>query len=58
MEENIRFAFKTRDGIIHPVNIDGVCTIIDAVFETASSILNGDLKIDPKDIVAFIDVPG
>lgn len=58
MEENIQFAFVTRDGVEHPVNIAGVCSILDAAFEIASSILNGDLQIDPQDIVKIIDIPG
>lgn len=56
--ENIRFTFTTKDGTIHPVNIDGVCSILDAAFEIASSILNGDLGIAPEDIVQITDVPG
>lgn len=58
MGENIQFTFETRDGKVHPVNIDGVCTILDAAFEIASSILNGDLEINPEDIVQITDVPG
>ena len=58
MEENIRFAYVTRDGKVHPVNIAGVCSILDAAFEIASSILNGDLKIDPQEIVRIEDIPG
>ena len=56
--ENIVFAFVTKDGEEHPVNVAGVCTVLDAAFEIASSILNGDLKIDPADIVAIKDIPG
>ena len=58
MGENIRFTFETKDGKVHPVNIEGVCSILDAAFEIASSILNGDLNIDPEDIVQITDVPG
>ena len=58
MEENILFAYVTKDGVEHPVNIAGVRTILDAAFEIASSIMNGDLDIDPKDIVKIIDLPG
>ena len=58
MGENIRFTFETKDGKVHPVNIDGVCSILDAAAEIASSILNGDLNIEPEDIVQITDVPG
>lgn len=58
MEENIQFAYETRDGSIHSVNIAGVHTILDAAFEIASSILNGDLGVDPSDIVKIMDIPG
>ncbi len=58
MQENIRFVFVTRDGAEHPVNIAGVSSILDAAFEIASGIMNGDLRIDPKDIVKIIDIPG
>ena len=58
MEQNIQFAFVTKDGVVHPVNIAGVCNILDAAFEIASSILNGDLDVAPQDIVKIIDIPG
>lgn len=58
MEENIQFAYVTKDGKEHPVNIAGVNSILDAAFELASSILNGDLELDPRDIVKIIDIPG
>ena len=58
MEQNIQFAFVTKDGVEHPVNIAGVCNIFDAAFEIASSILNGDLDVAPQDIVKIIDIPG
>lgn len=58
MEQNIQFAFVTKDGVEHPVNIAGVCNILDAAFEIASSILNGDLDVAPQDIVKIIDIPG
>ena len=56
--ENIRFAYVTRDGETHTCNIAGVNSILDAAFEIASSILNGDLDVDPKDIVKIVDIPG
>ena len=58
MNENIQYAFVTKDGKPHGINISGVCTILDAAFEIASSILNGDLDIDPADIVRIEDIPG
>ena len=58
MQQNIRFVFVTRDGVEHSVNIAGVNSILDAAFEIASSILNGDIRIDPKDIVKIFDIPG
>lgn len=56
--ENIRFTFTTKDGTVHPVNIAGVRNVLDAAFEIASSILNGDLGIEPEEIVQITDVPG
>ena len=58
MDENIQFAYVTRDGTIHHVNIAGVCTILDAAYEIASSALNGELEVDPKDIFQIIDIRG
>ena len=58
MEQNLQFAFVTKDGVEHPVNIAGVCNILDAAFEIASSILNGDLDVAPQDIVKIVDIPG
>ena len=60
--ENIRYEFVTRDGVCHPIDVSGACTIIDAVFEIASSLLNGDAiaeeKISPADIVEIRDIAG
>ena len=58
MEENIQFAYKIRDGEVRIINVAGVRTILDAAFELASSIMNGDLDIDPADIVQITDIPG
>ena len=58
MEENIKFMYITSDGVKHPVNIAGVNTVLDAAFEIASSILNGDLDVDPEDIIAICDIDG
>ena len=57
-EQNVQFLFVTKDGTPHQINVAGVNSILDAAFEIASSILNGDLKIDPKDIVRIEDIPG
>ena len=56
MEENVVFAYVTRDGVEHTINVAGVCNVLDAAFELASSILNGDLKVDPNEIVAIKDL--
>ena len=58
MEKNVVFAYVTRDGVEHTINVAGVCNVLDAAFELASSILNGDLKVDPNEIVAIKDLPG
>ena len=58
MEQNIQFEVELKDGTIYRYNIDGVVTIIDAAFEIASSLLNGDLSYQPGDIVAIRDIPG
>lgn len=57
MKENIKFAYVTKDGAVHPSNISGVCNVIDAAFELASSIMHGDLMVDPDDIIKIIDLP-
>ena len=58
MEENIRFAYVTKDGRTHEINVAGVNTILDAAFELASSILNGDLNVNPADIISIEDIEG
>jgi len=58
MEENIQFAYVTKDGVEHQINVDGVRNIFDAVFELTSSIMHGDLDINPDDIVKIVDIPG
>lgn len=57
MGENIRFAFVTKDGIEHPVNVRST-TIFQAAFEILEAIALGDLKVDPAEIVAIKDIPG
>ena len=56
--ENTRFEFVTKDGKKHPVNVAGVTNILQAAFEIASSIMDGDLEIRPADIVQITDTPG
>lgn len=58
MKENIKFSYVTKDGEEHPINVSGVCTILDATMEIISSILNGDLHVDPADIIQIIDTEG
>ena len=58
MEENIQFAYITKDGEKHPLNIAGVRNVLDAAFEIASSLLHGDLDVHPDEIVAIVDIPG
>jgi len=56
--ENIRFAYVTKDGEEHKINVAGVRNVLDAAFELASSILNGDLELNPSEIVEIKDIPG
>lgn len=58
MDENIRFTFVTKDGTVHPINVAGVNTLLDAAMELISSILNGDTDIKAEDIVQITDIPG
>ena len=57
MGENIQFAFVTKDGAEHLLNVQST-TIFQAAFEILESIAVGDLTVDPKDIVKIIDIPG
>ena len=58
MEENIRFVCVMKDGTVYPLNIAGVRNVVDATFELASSIMHGDMQIDPDEIQRIEDVPG
>lgn len=58
MKENIQYAYITADGVQHPFNAQGAANVFDATFELASSIMHGDIKIDPDTIVAIMDIPG
>lgn len=57
MDENIQFKAVLRDGTEIPINVRST-TIFQAAFEILESIAVGDLKVDPKDIVKIIDIPG
>jgi hypothetical protein len=56
--ENIRFAFETKDGVVHPINVSGVNNIIGAALELAQSFVDGAMDIAPEDIVKIMDIPG
>jgi hypothetical protein len=58
VKENIRFAYVLKDGTVVPIQVSGVCNVIDAVFELASSIMHGDLDVDPDNIIKIVDIPG
>lgn len=58
MNENIQYAYVTKDGAVHPINIAGVNNIIGAALELAQSFVDGDMDIEPGDIVKIIDIPG
>ena len=57
MEENIRFAYVTKDGRTHEIDHPST-TIFEAANELLESIALGDTKIDPRNIVQIIDIPG
>ena len=57
MDENIQFKAVLRDGTEIPINVRST-TIFQAAFEILESLAVGDLKVDPKDIVKIIDIPG
>ena len=58
MEENIRFAYMTKDQQLHEMNVSGCCTLIDAVLELVQSMLNGDSDVKPEDIIQLTDIKG
>lgn len=58
MNENIKYAYVTKDGAVHPVNVQGVNNIIGAALELAQSFVDGAMDIEPGDIVKIIDIPG
>ena len=56
--ENIQFAYVTKDGVTHRFNTRGAINVFDAAHELSSSIMHGDIKVDPDTIVAIVDIPG
>ena len=56
--ENIRYTMVFKDGTSQPINVSGVNNLIGAVLEIAQSIVDGDFRYDPDDIVQFIDIAG
>ena len=56
--ENIQYAFITKDGVQHPFNAQGAANVFDATFELASSIMHGDITVEPDNVVAIMDIPG
>lgn len=57
MEENIQFKAVLKNGTEIPISVMST-TIFQAANELLESIALGDLKIDPRDIVKIIDIPG
>ena len=57
MDENIQFKAVLKDGTEIPINARST-TIFQAAFEISEAIMLGDLNVDPRDIVAIIDIPG
>lgn len=58
MNENIKYAYVTKDGAVHPINVQGVNNIIGAALELAQSFVDSAMDIEPGDIVKIIDIPG
>ena len=58
MGENIQFAYVTKDGTVHPINVAGVNNIIGAALELAQSFVDGAMDISPDDIICIKDIPG
>ena len=57
MNENIQFEYVTKDGKHHPINTPAT-TIFQAAHEILEGIALGDIKVDPRNIVQIIDIPG
>ncbi len=57
MNENIQFAFETKDGTVYRLNVKAT-TIFQAANEILESIALGDLNVDPREIVKIVDIPG
>ena len=58
MGENVQFAYVTKDGTVHPINVAGVNNIIGAALELAQSFVDGAMDINPVDIICIKDIPG
>ena len=57
MNENIQFEYVTKDGKHHQINTPAT-TIFQAAHELLEGIALGDIKVDPRNIVQIIDIPG
>lgn len=57
MNKNIQFEYVTKDGKHHPINTPAT-TIFQAAHELLEGIALGDIKVDPRNIVQIIDIPG
>ena len=63
MEENIQYAFITKDGKKHPINVNSVGNLTEAIFEIVANLMKGGVEADGKiytvdDIVGYCDIPG
>ena len=57
MNENIQFEYVTKDGKHHQIDTPAT-TIFQAAYELLEGIALGDIKVDPRNIVQIIDIPG
>lgn len=55
--ENIRFTALLKDGTAVPGNVEAT-NVFEAAREYLESIECGDLKVNPEDVIAIIDIPG
>ncbi len=63
MDENIRYAFITKDGEKHRINVDRAANLTEAIFEIVASLMRGGVEVDGKlytvdDIIGYCDIPG
>lgn len=54
---NIQYKAVLKDGSEIEMNVLAT-SIFDAAFEMLESIASGDLKINPKDVIKIVDIPG